>query len=391
MIKAVLLDLDDTLLFNDDQVFVPAYLQAVERYFQATFNYSGMSKHIRTSLKAMMAPKSYAASNMQAAIDSIAAESAFPNETLSQGFAQFYAEAFPPLHSLTRPNPVAQPLVVWLQAQGIAVTIATNPVYPTQAIQQRLVWAGLSGNLSDYAFVTTGEAMHFAKPDPRYYIETIARLGVEPDETLMVGNSLENDISPARAVGIQTYHILKEGEPASQNSGTLNDLFHQFQQGWLETLEPIPVSPSMVLHELEGNLGALFGILAEVKPYQWMQHPDRREWSILQIVRHLAEREASVQRAELETILYQDNPFLMPSPLPPDPEESGDVWATAEAFVQAREVTLALLRPLPPEIWARPANHSTFGKTTLLEMAHFTAQHDRLHITQICQTLGKCD
>jgi hypothetical protein len=26
-----------------------------------------------------------------------------------------------------------------------------------------------------------------------------------------------------------------------------------------------------------------------------------------------------------------------------------------------------------------------------LEMAHFTAQHDRLHLNQICQTLGKCE
>ena len=61
-----------------------------------------------------------------------------------------------------------------------------------------------------------------------------------------------------------------------------------------------------------------------------------------------------------------------------------------QCFRQARERTIALLAGLRPDQWNRPARHSIFGLTNLLEMAHFTAQHDRLHITQLCQTLGKC-
>jgi hypothetical protein len=61
-----------------------------------------------------------------------------------------------------------------------------------------------------------------------------------------------------------------------------------------------------------------------------------------------------------------------------------------QRFATEREQTIALLTGLTDAQWGRPARHSVFGPTTLLEMAAFTARHDRLHINQLCQTLGKC-
>lgn len=40
-----------------------------------------------------------------------------------------------------------------------------------------------------------------------YYIEALARVGVEPDETIMVGDSLQNDILPAQQAGLHTLHV----------------------------------------------------------------------------------------------------------------------------------------------------------------------------------------
>jgi hypothetical protein len=59
-------------------------------------------------------------------------------------------------------------------------------------------------------------------------------------------------------------------------------------------------------------------------------------------------------------------------------------------FADERERTLAFLAALPPQAWERPARHYIFGPTTLLEMANFVSQHDRMHIAQLCQTIGKC-
>ena len=50
----------------------------------------------------------------------------------------------------------------------------------------------------------------FAKPSPRVFAtlsEKLAALGIAPHETLMVGDSLENDIIPAAAAGWRTWHL----------------------------------------------------------------------------------------------------------------------------------------------------------------------------------------
>jgi hypothetical protein len=138
----------------------------------------------------------------------------------------------------------------------------------------------------------------------------------------------------------------------------------------------------------------LFGTLADAKPHFWQQHPDPNEWSPIQIVCHLLESERKVQRPRLERILAENNPFLVAPPPPAEPHEAlpceNDGLLVAEQMATEREKTLDWLRQIQQEDWNRPARHSIFGPTTLLEMAHFTAQHDRLHINQLCQTLGRC-
>jgi len=71
-----------------------------------------------------------------------------------------------------------------------------------------------------------------------------------------------------------------------------------------------------------------------------------------------------------------------------DAEEHCDL---AEDFAAERRITVDFLSGLSPEQWLRPARHSIFGPTTLLEMADFTARHDRMHLKQICQTLRRCE
>lgn len=385
MIKAVLLDLDGTLLLNDDAVIVPAYFDAVDRYFRTHLQRAGMRQALIDSVRAMATPREDFAPNRTAALRAIVAAVTEPETVLLEVFDSFYAEAYAELRAYTDQTPVARQLYDLLLEKDYAVVIATNPVYPAVAVQQRLAWAGLPDDLSAYAFVTTGDNMHFIKPNPAYYAEVLARVGVEPDEAVMIGNSRENDIDPAETLGLTTYHITKDTP--------LDTFYEAVKDGWLASIQPRPLHPAMILPELQGNVGALFGLLAEVKPHQWTQHPDPDEWSILQVVQHLWEREIQVQRPRLERIVAEDNPFISPPSSPDNPPEvdTVDGMAAAKAFAAERAKTTAWLAELPPDAWSRPAQHSIFSQTTLMEMAHFTAQHDRMHITQICQTLGKCD
>jgi hypothetical protein len=280
----------------------------------------------------------------------------------------------------------ATALIHTLRAYGYMVVIATNPVYPLEAIRQRMDWGGLPDSPEHYALITSAENMHFAKPNPAYYAEILGRVGVEPDEAIMVGDSLENDIRAASQLGIHTFHVTPgSGSSLSAFTASLPTL---------DTLVPIPVEPAMIEPQLRGNIGALFGLIDRMQPHFWHQHPDPDEWSPIEIICHLLEHEVTVHRARLVRIMDEEKPFIAAPPLPPGPRDTipcgQDGMEVVERFVTERQKMLGLIASIPEAAWIRPARHSIFGPTTLLEMAHFTAQHDRLHLNQLCQTIGGC-
>ena len=62
------------------------------------------------------------------------------------------------------------------------------------------------------------------KPDPSIFRAALDQLGVEPEDTVMVGDTLEDDIEGARAVGIRAILIDREGRyPAADER--LTDLY----------------------------------------------------------------------------------------------------------------------------------------------------------------------
>ncbi|MEO0597977.1 MAG: DinB family protein, partial [Chloroflexota bacterium] len=295
---------------------------------------------------------------------------------------RFYAEVYPELASCIAPVDGAADLIYRLREEDYLVVIATNPIYPESAIQQRMAWAGLPTEDGIYEFISSADTMHFAKPDPCYYGELLARVGIEPDEALMVGDSMGNDIRPAQTVGLRTFHIGEAG---------LTNFMAQVSER-LDDTQPIVLRPDMIQPQLRGNIGALYGLAESVEADMWHKRPDPDEWSILQIMCHLVTFEDENERARLATILQEENPFII-QPAEPGPDieaYSDNGFAVAQEFLEKREETLALINQFTLEDWQRPARHSIFGLTTMVEMAYFTAQHDRLHLKQLCQTIGRC-
>jgi len=385
MIKAVLLDLDNTLLRNPDRRWVAAFRQEWDRHFAERHGLRQASNALRHAIGHLnREPASYRA-NAETILDALADELPMTKAELRGAVAGFYAQDYSRLEAITAPIALAEELVQTLLEQDLLVAIATNPLFPEAATRARIGWAGLSGFISDFAFITHSENMRFAKPSAAYFAEAVARVGVEPDETLLVGDSAQNDIAPASAIGIHTRQVSEEDELGAICR-------HIREPGWPLTYLPRPLQPSMILPQFIGNIAALHGLLAEVKPHHWLQRPDPDEWSILQILCHLWQSEAPVHRARLQAILDRDDPFIAapPPPGPDIPPCHDDGYEALYCFQREREETIRLLSALTPTQWDRTARHSIFGLTTLLEMAHFTAQHDRLHITQLCQTLGKC-
>lgn len=386
MIKAVLLDLDNTLLHNPDRQFAIAFLEAFDAHFRREFAIEHVSHTFRQGIQQLSQHRDGVVTNSDLMINLISDITQATTEHIQNYLSLFYETAYLELQSYTAQVETARELVMTLLGQDISVAIATNPIYPRSAVYKRLEWAGLREFRDAFAFVSHSDNMHFAKPHPGYYAEVIARIGVEPDEALMVGDSIRNDIAPAQQMGIHTVHV--------NDPDILKKINERVQNiDWTSQYSNNPLTSAMIFPQYKGNIGALFGLLAEVEDGQWDQHPDPHEWSILQILSHLQISEHDVQRPRLQKILEIDNPFLTapPPPGPNIPVCHSDGMHIANQFRLERMQTVELLVPVTLEQWQRPARHSIFGMTTLLEMAHFTAQHDRLHINQLCQTLGNCD
>lgn len=397
MIKAVLLDLDNTLLGNADYVFVPAYLQCIDLYVQTTLGYNNISKALVKTVQAIPnRNRPPYLPNIDFILASLAHDTGLSLDTLSQTFASFYGEAYSQLRQCTEPIDVAPHIIQHLRELDLSVVIATNPLYPETAVYQRMAWAGLPDEPDTYALVTSANNMHFAKPNPAYFAEILARVGIEPDEAVMVGDNPLNDIAPAAAIGIHTFQVITENtavSPSAISSGTLTDFYNAIADGWLDRLVRQPLKPGMITPQLQGNVGALHGLVSNIQPHFWHQHPDPNEWSPIQIVCHLLESEQKVQRPRLQSIQTTDNPFLVAPKAPVGAQAvpcADDGIPVVQEFAEERASTIQFLQSLQPPDWNRIARHSIFGPTTLLEMAHFTAQHDRLHINQLCETIGNC-
>lgn len=400
MIKAVLLDLDNTLITNPHNRIDQTH-QPWDDFFQAKTGRADAGQGLYAALHAVSTNLNPIAQNMDVFLHAISnAWDMTANDILAL-FEAFDREAYDSIAAQISPRPAAAPLLSWLRESGYQVVLATNPLFTSEALRRRLRWTGLDDDFSIYALVTHIENMHFTKPNPHYYEEVLGRLGIANDEAIMVGDDWAMDIVPAYQAGLNTYWIREDGtspgtsDVTPDGEGTLNDFaLRVCNLGWLDTLQPRPISPEMIVPRLLGNVAALFSILAEYAPDYWQQHPDPAEWSPLEVVCHLRDVESTTQRPRVERIAAEDNPFLTVPQEPPGPGqiacEAEYFCDPAEEFAAERMKTVAFLESLPPEAWQRPARHSIFGPTTLLEMANFTATHDRMHIKQICQTIGKC-
>jgi FMN phosphatase YigB (HAD superfamily) len=119
-----------------------------------------------------------------------------------------------------------------LNDNGILLGIASNSqAYTLRELSAALQGAGINLSSFDRDVRFWSFENGFSKPDPHVFRILTARLearGINPAETLMVGDRLDNDIEPARAQGWQTWHFASIKQAAQ--SGNWRELL-----AWLES------------------------------------------------------------------------------------------------------------------------------------------------------------
>ena len=237
MIQAILFDLDDTLLGNDMDKFLPGYFSLLGEYAAQYMPREQFMAELMTSTQAMIESDDPALSNRDVFWQLFAQRTGLDSEELETSFDQFYRNQFLQLESRTVRRPFAAKLVQHCLDKNLDVVIATNPLFPLVAIEARLAWAGLSVEAYDFALVTAYENMHAAKPSPAYYSEILEKIECAPENALMVGNDWENDILPAHSVGIHTYWLapadaVTPDKTPSHRGTSLQDLYVLLAAGW---------------------------------------------------------------------------------------------------------------------------------------------------------------
>ena len=192
MIDTVLFDLDGTLLPMDQDKFLELYMNALG----TTFAPDGYDPKLLVSSvwkgTGAMVRNDGTMSNRERfwqVFSQVMGQNMLSREEV---FVEFYKNQFGEAKAATSYQPLSDKVVKLLKSKGYTVVLATNPLFPAIATHRRMGWAGLSAE--DFALITTYEEETYCKPSLDYYSSILKRLGKEPEQCMMVGNDVDEDM-----------------------------------------------------------------------------------------------------------------------------------------------------------------------------------------------------
>jgi FMN phosphatase YigB (HAD superfamily) len=392
----LLLDLDGTLLGNEMDTFLPAYLQALSGHLSGIVEPNRMIATLLAATRRMVENQDPDCTLQEVFDDAFYPALGVEKAELRPAIDAFYERIFPTLRALTQFRPEAVELVDAALDRGYQIAIATNPLFPRSACLQRVAWAGFDPQVYPFTLISTCENFHFAKPRSAYYAEIMASLGWPEGPVLMVGDDLERDIEPAVQMGIKSFWIttqanVPDGYDDPSGYGSLADLLPWLDALPAGALQPDARLPGALLATLSATPAALDSLCRKLTPDAWRRRPADGQWCPTEVICHMRDVEREVNLPRIKTILGESNPFI--------PGKDTDPWAEQrqyiqqdgtrafQSFISTRWELLNLLRNNPPEAWKRTARHAILGPTDLTELVGIIAEHDRLHIRQVQKDL----
>lgn len=216
--KAVLFDLDGTLLPMDQDTFTRGYFKLLaKKLVPHGYEPEALVKAIWHGTVAMVRNDG-----------SCTNEDAFWNDFANiygpkaradrPLFEKFYANEFQEAKAFCGFTQAAAETVLILKEAGLRVALATNPIFPAVATESRIRWAGLRPE--EFELYTTYENIGYCKPNLDYYREILRRMNLKAEECIMVGNDDREDMV-AEQLDMKTFlltdcAINPEGLPIEQ-------------------------------------------------------------------------------------------------------------------------------------------------------------------------------
>lgn len=200
--NTVLFDLDGTLLPMDQEIFINSYMEAI------TKKISPLGYAPKAFMKALWAGTEAMVRNDGSMTNETRFWKVFAellgNDIIDKKpfFDEFYEKEFKTIGEKFIPNPLSQKCVAVLIEKGYTVVAATNPLFPIAATLARLEWAKVDAH--QFNLITSYEKSSFCKPNLDYYSEILSNIGKKPEDCIMIGNDVDEDMCAAK-LGMDTF------------------------------------------------------------------------------------------------------------------------------------------------------------------------------------------
>lgn len=201
--NTILFDLDGTLLPMDMDAFMKIYFNEMGAFLSDIINPKELAKNVWASTDAMVASLDDR-TNEEVFMEDFASRVDGDIDVFKERFYEFYDNGFLKAKEAVTENEFIKKAVEALRSKGYNLVIATNPLFPLKAIEHRIRWAGFKPD--DFSYITHYEKNHYCKPQIKYYEEILKDINKKPEDCLMVGNDVQEDLV-ASELGIKTYLI----------------------------------------------------------------------------------------------------------------------------------------------------------------------------------------
>lgn len=203
--KAILFDMDGTLLPMDTDSFTKSYFKLLYAKLAGYgLDASCFGANMWQGVKAMV-KNDGSMTNEDAFWKEFSRLYGIEKHPINEDCLEFYGNEFHQAKQFTGENPLAAEAVRVAHQKAPIVALATNPLFPMVGQETRMSWVGLRPE--DFDLVTCYEKDCYSKPNPRYFLSVCEQLGVQPGECLMIGNDEGEDMAAASGVGMDCYLV----------------------------------------------------------------------------------------------------------------------------------------------------------------------------------------
>jgi FMN phosphatase YigB (HAD superfamily) len=218
MLKAVCIDLDNTMVLFDELVFIERFFKLLYKRFDDLFTFEDLQNRVILATLSLIG-KSEEKNNLDWFLDHVTADHEVGRDEVWRRSMVFYENDFDQACPHVDMPDNLHDVLEQLKQIGLTLVVASNPIYPRIAMEKRLAWVDVDTH--HFALVTHMENMNFVKPDAAYYRQICTKIGVLPEHCLMVGNDPRNDMAAA-GVNMKTY-LTTDGGTVDYDSLTLTN------------------------------------------------------------------------------------------------------------------------------------------------------------------------